>query len=340
MALGWTDSIDEGGPSDPAPSTSQDQLIAELKARGWSDEQIQAYLTTGGTPENPIEMGPEDPSVGNPGAFDLPSLPPEPPATTPAVTPPATTTPGTGGGGSSGPPAGAYDFGTDYGYGADSPFGAWSGHFDAPEAQPLPDFPYWDPTAEVPDAPVFNAPVYTPPPAFSYEDFVGPSIEEAMASPGYQFRLGQGSDRLQNAASARGTLNDSGTLKALMDYGQEAASQEYGNVWNRAINTYGTNRGNAVENYNTNYKTQFIDPYTASYQAAKDQFAPRMTQYQGILASGRDLNQARMLGYTTDAANIQHLNDTTNTNAWNDYSLGWQDFQNRRNLGADFALRS
>jgi hypothetical protein len=209
----------------------------------------------------------------------------------------------------------------------DNPFAAWSGSFTPPTAQALPDAP------TVPGAPQFNAPSWSQAPAFSYRDFVGPTADEAMQSPGYQFRLGQGTDRLQNAASARGTLNDSGTLKALMDYGQDAASQEYANVWKRDYDQYATNRGNALDTYNTNYKTQYVDPYTASYQAAKDQFAPQMSQYDAQ-------NQMNLLGYQTGAANTQHLNDTANTNAWNDYLLGWQDYEARRNTAANFALGS
>jgi len=239
---------------------------------------------------------PVDPGPVNPGAGP--------------ATPPVTGTGGTGGGGA-----------------VDNPFGLWSGHFTPPTGQALPDVP------TVPGAPQFTPPGWSQAPAFTYGDFVGPSLEEAMNSPGYQFRLGQGTDRLQNAASARGTLNDSGTLKALIDYGQDAASQEYSNVWKRDYDRYAMNRGNALDTYNTNYRTQYVDPYTASYQAAKDQFAPQMSRYDAQ-------NQMNLLGYQTGAANTQHTNDMANTNAWNDYLLGWQDYQARRSQATNFALQS
>jgi hypothetical protein len=220
-----------------------------------------------------------------------------------------------------------------------SPFGPWQGQYTAPAASPLPAVPTWDP-ATVPGAPSFTAPGYTPPPAFSYADFQAPSYADAASDPGYQFRLQQGNQLLQNAASAKGTLNDSGTLKALTDYGQGAASQEYANVWNRALGAYTTNRGNAAQNYTTNYQTQYQDPYAHAYQAAQDQFAPRMAQYQAQVAAGRDANQAALLGYQTTAQNVQHQNDLANTNAWNDYLLGWQDYEARRGQGINFALGS
>jgi hypothetical protein len=289
---------------------------------------------------NPIDTNGQvmlvGPGVGGGGGW-YDDTPPPTEAPVPVVPAPTPIDPGAGpatppvyGGGGGG--------GTDYG--GDNPFGAWGGSFTPPGVQPLPDVPLWDPAQSVPGAPQFTPPGWNQAPAFTHPDFVGPTAEEAMRSPGYQFRLGQGSDRLQNWAAARGTLNDSGTAKALMDYGQEAASQEYSNVWKRDYDRYAMNRGNALDTYNTNYRTQYVDPYTASYQAAKDQFAPQMTQYDALLASGRDLNQARLLGYSTDAANVQHLNDQANRNAWDDYLLGWQDYETRRNLAANFALQS
>ncbi len=205
-----------------------------------------------------------------------------------AYAPPTTTTdPGSGGGG---------------GGGFSGSLGPWGGTFNAPTPQPLPNVP------------TFTPPSYTPPPAFSYKDFTAPTVAEALNDPGYQFRTQQGTNALQNWAAARGTLNDSGTAKALQDYGQNAASQEYQNVYNRDANTYGMNRAGAVQTYNTNYQTQYTDPYTYSYQAAKDAFAPLMTQYQ------------------TQSANIENQNNLANQNAYGSYALNWQDYQNRRAL--------
>jgi hypothetical protein len=55
-----------------------------------------------------------------------------------------------------------------------------------------------------------------------------------FTDPGYQFRLNQGLDAITSNAAARGVLRTGGNLQDLMDYGQNAASQEYQNVWNRA----------------------------------------------------------------------------------------------------------
>ena len=54
-----------------------------------------------------------------------------------------------------------------------------------------------------------------------------------QADPGYQFRMDQGAQGLQRSAAARGGLLNGGTLKALSRYGQDYASNEFGNAYNR-----------------------------------------------------------------------------------------------------------
>jgi hypothetical protein len=51
--------------------------------------------------------------------------------------------------------------------------------------------------------------------------------------PGYQFRLKEGMQGLERSAAARGGLLSGGTLKGIQRYGQDMASQEYQNAFNR-----------------------------------------------------------------------------------------------------------
>lgn len=81
-----------------------------------------------------------------------------------------------------------------------------------------------------------------------YQDFQAPTGVTEQNDPGYQFRLSQGLNALQNSAAARGGLLSSGTAKNINDYAQNSASNEYGNVYNRALGTYQTNQNN----FNTN----------------------------------------------------------------------------------------
>ena len=54
-----------------------------------------------------------------------------------------------------------------------------------------------------------------------------------QADPGYGFRLSEGLKALERSAAARGGLMSGGTGKALQRYGQDLASQEYGNAFRR-----------------------------------------------------------------------------------------------------------
>lgn len=48
------------------------------------------------------------------------------------------------------------------------------------------------------------------------------------SDPSYKWRLNQGTEALENSAAARGGLLSGNTGRALVEYGQNAASQEYG----------------------------------------------------------------------------------------------------------------
>jgi hypothetical protein len=59
------------------------------------------------------------------------------------------------------------------------------------------------------------------------------SMDKFQKDPGYDFRMQEGQKALERSASARGGLLGGGTLKALTQYGQDYASNEYGNAYNR-----------------------------------------------------------------------------------------------------------
>jgi hypothetical protein len=70
------------------------------------------------------------------------------------------------------------------------------------------------------------------------ETFVAPTDVTEQNDPGFKFRMQQGSDALERSAAARGGLLSGGTAKALADYNQNAASNEYQNVYNRAAQEF------------------------------------------------------------------------------------------------------
>lgn len=150
-------------------------------------------------------------------------------------------------------------------------------------------------------APVFNAPA----------PFSAPSGQDVLAAdPGYQFRVDQGTQALQQSAAAQGVLNTGGTLQDLINYGQAAGSQEYSNAYNRDLGTYQTNYQNALGAFNTNasnaynaYNTNFqggLNSWIANENAAYNQYQenyqtqtqnPYMAQISQYLSQAQLQNQ-------------------------------------------------
>ena len=59
------------------------------------------------------------------------------------------------------------------------------------------------------------------------------STTDFQTDPGYEFRLSEGQKALERSAAARGTVLSGGTLKALTQYNQGFASNEFTNAYNR-----------------------------------------------------------------------------------------------------------
>jgi hypothetical protein len=80
----------------------------------------------------------------------------------------------------------------------------------------------------------------------------------SAADPSYQFRLNEGLKALDRQASARGGLISGGALKAAQRYGQDVASTEFGNAYNRLAGLAGVGQtatgamGNAASAYGAN----------------------------------------------------------------------------------------
>ena len=68
----------------------------------------------------------------------------------------------------------------------------------------------------------------------------GFNMSDFQADPGYQFRMDEGQKALERSAAANGNLNSGATLKALSRYGQDYASNEYNNAYNRWNNDHAT----------------------------------------------------------------------------------------------------
>ena len=68
------------------------------------------------------------------------------------------------------------------------------------------------------------------------------SMNDFEVDPGYAFRLSEGNKALERSAAARGMLMSGQMFKGAQRFGQDLASQEYQNAFNR----YQTNRSNQL----------------------------------------------------------------------------------------------
>jgi hypothetical protein len=98
--------------------------------------------------------------------------------------------------------------------------------------------------------------------------------------PGYQFRLKEGMQGLERSAAARGGLLSGSTLKGIQRYGQDMASQEYQNAFNRyqaertgtlnpfqAMAGQGQSTANTLSNMGMNYANQAGEAYMGAGNA-------------------------------------------------------------------------
>ena len=114
------------------------------------------------------------------------------------------------------------------------------------------------------------------PAPYQAPQFVAPTGLTEQNDPGFQARIQQGQLGVEESAAARGGLLSGGTLKAIEDYRQNAASNEFGNVFNRALAAQGYNTGVGQQGYLNRYG-QFTDAAAAAQQAAN----------RGVTAAGQ-----------------------------------------------------
>ena len=125
-----------------------------------------------------------------------------------------------------------------------------------------------------------------------YQPFGMPQFE---ADPGYQFRMSEGLKALERSASARGLLQSGGTLKDITRFGQDLASQEYQNAFQR----YLTQREASMEPYR--YLTG-VGQAAAAGQAAN--VGQGLTAL-GNIAAQREVTQGNIMsGLASNIGNV------------------------------------
>jgi hypothetical protein len=93
------------------------------------------------------------------------------------------------------------------------------------------------------DVNMMAAPAAGPEPESDYGKYARDfGMKDFEADPGYAFRQSEGMKALERSAAARGGLLSGGTMKGIQRFGQDLASQEYQNAFNR----YQVNRANQL----------------------------------------------------------------------------------------------
>jgi hypothetical protein len=116
--------------------------------------------------------------------------------------------------------------------------------------------------------------------------------------PGYQFRLKEGMQGLERSAVARGGLLSGATLKGITRYGQDAASQEFTNAFNRyqaertgTINPFqsltgiGQTSTNAINNMGMNYANQAGEAYQGAANARASGYVGQSNAIGGAIGN-------------------------------------------------------
>ena len=174
-----------------------------------------------------------------------------------------------------------------------------------------------------PDA--FTYAAYDQPDAFSYPEFAPPTGQQLLAEdPGYQFRLDEGRKALERSAAAQGTLRSGATLKGLMDYGQNTASQEYQRAYNRRLKEYQEGSGLAERAYDRNLRAGQWG-YQTNLGAAQDQWAAnRQAQFQGYGANRQNAYELARDQYAPGLASWNAEQAARERAAFAKYGRQWQ----------------
>jgi hypothetical protein len=142
-------------------------------------------------------------------------------------------------------------------------------------------------------------------------------------SPGYQFRLSQGQESIQNLLASRGGLKSGGAMKALEQFAQGTASQEFGNQvgYLQNLSNMGQQSATAMGNYEINAGANMA---SASQQGILGQgmaMANRDAQLGNIYGGGMSQIGGGLLG-----AGLSNMSPEDNSNTLPGTSTGGYDF--------------
>lgn len=210
--------------------------------------------------------------------------------------------------------------------------------------------------------------------------FTATTAQDLQADPGYQFRQDQQRKALEQTAAGRGTLNSTGTQKAVADYAGQLASQEFANVDARRRADFNTREANLADAYKTNLGASLtaqqgtfgneLAKYGANTNTALQEQATRYNQGLGAAQFneanrlnaynateplklqaqaqqfGQDFNTAqfneanRANAYNTNEANRQAIQAQQYGQAANTYGMNYQNAFNNNQANYTNALNT
>ena len=115
------------------------------------------------------------------------------------------------------------------------------------------------------------------------------AFQNYTQTPGYQFGLQQGMGAQQASAAANGSLLTGGTQNALDQYAQNYADTNYNNVYNQALQTYGTN-------YNVWANQQASEYNKLASMAGAGQTTAQTLNTEGLQSTGQIANTLNSTG--------------------------------------------
>ncbi len=118
------------------------------------------------------------------------------------------------------------------------------------------------------------------------------------ATPGYQFRMSQGQTGVQNLLSSKGGLKSGAAMKALSDYAQGTASQEFGNQvgYAQGLAGIGQNAAISMGNYEMQAGSNIANSMQQGILGQGMAMANRDAQMGNIIGGGLSQIGGTMLG--------------------------------------------
>jgi hypothetical protein len=119
------------------------------------------------------------------------------------------------------------------------------------------------------------------------------------ATPGYQFRMSQGQTGVQNLLASQGGLKSGAAMKALSDYAQGTASQEFGNQvgYAQGLAGMGQNAAISMGNYEMQAGSNIANSMQQGILGQGQAMANRDAQMGNIIGGGMSQIGQGLLGF-------------------------------------------